>query len=153
MTEERVVIPIVRKATVQDIEVVKELDDTDTETCFQVATDEAHYRTLCEAGRAYLAFDGEMPIGYSRVDKIWPERVPLLSWIYVIPERRNARVGAALMEAVSTDLREQGYSTMLLSACTKRPEMIERFRRKGLHEAGRLTFPNGTDEVFFWQPI
>lgn len=153
MSEGSAVSPIVRKASVKDVEIVKRLDDTDTETCFHVTADEAHYLTLCEAGRAYLAFDGEVPIGYLRVDKIWPERVPLLSWIYVIPERRGKRVGAALMEAVSADLRNQGYSMMLLSACTKRPEMIVKFRGKGLHEAGRLTFPNGTDEIFFWKPI
>jgi hypothetical protein len=56
MPEGSAVISIVRKATVQDVEIVKKLDDTDTETCFQVAADEAHHRTLCEAGRAYLAF-------------------------------------------------------------------------------------------------
>jgi N-acetylglutamate synthase-like GNAT family acetyltransferase len=144
----------VRKATISDIEHVQKFDSTDDETCFQVPGSQAYYKTLCSSENIYLAFDLlDTPIGYIRVDKIWPERVPLLSWVYVTPTWRNKRVGAALVERAKKDLQMEGYETVLMSACTRRPNMIEYFRNKGLIEAGKLVFPNGTEEIFFWQPL
>lgn len=58
-----------------------------------------------------------------------------------------------LREFVFNSLRSESFTSLLRSACTERPQMIDRLMAEGLKPCGKLTFETGTDEIFFWQPL
>lgn len=140
----------VRYATHDDLDIVIKFDAMDDKSFFKLKTDPQVYEALILQKSILLAFVGEEAIASLRWDFIWPERVPLLSWLYVVEEYRNRRIGEKLLFVARRNIREMGYDRVLLSACDERPEMIAMMRNNRMEEAGQIKFPDGSNEIFFW---
>ena len=107
---------------------------------------------LIQSASAYIALIDDEAVGYARVDYIWPERVPLLSWLYVDENNRGRGIGDLLRKHVFETIKGQGYEAILRSACTERPHMVKALQEE-CAPAGSLTFLNGTVEHFFWHEL
>ncbi len=141
---------LIRQANKADIDIVTEFDATDEKTVFGKKKGGSFISGLIETESAYIALVDNIPVGYARVDFIWPERVPLLSWLYIKEELRGKGLGNKIREYVFNSIQAKGYEAILRSACTERPHMIESLKST-CQPAGSLTFLNGVVEYFFWQ--
>jgi len=140
---------VIRQATEADIDLITQFDATDDKTVFSKKQGGPFITALIAAGAAYIAIVDNAPAGYARVDYLWPERVPLLSWLYVKEEFRGTGLANAIREYVFTSVQAKGYEAILRSACTERPHMIDSLKSQ-CQPAGSLTFLNGVIEYFFW---
>lgn len=145
---------IVRFAEKDDLETVMRFDSMDDHSFFKPPPAINFYESLIHQQSVLLACcDDDKVIASLRWDFLWPERVPLLSWLYVLPEYRNMRIGEKLLFVARRNIRQMGYDRILLSACDERPEMIAMMRNNRMMEAGSIKFPDGSNEFFFWLPI
>lgn len=140
----------IRPASLADVATVAAFDKTDDKAFFKQKTNDAFYDVLIAQQSVLLAYLGDKPVGSMRWDFIWPERLPLLSWLYVLPEHRGSAVAERLFFAALTSIQKQGYDYLLVSACDARLDIINKLKSEGLMQAGELTFPDGSREVFFW---
>lgn len=141
-----------RLATLEDLEAVSKFDATDHMTAFPQKSGDDFLIGLINSASAYIALIDDKAVGYARVDYIWPERVPLLSWLYVDENNRGIGVADLLRAYVFDAIKGKGYEAILRSACTERPHMVKKLQEK-CAPAGSLTFLNGTVEHFFWHKL
>jgi hypothetical protein len=92
-------------------------------------------------------------IALLRLDRLWPEATPLVSWAAVVGGHRGEGLLELLWEAAEAHLRSRGYRHVLHSCCSERAWMARRFLDAGMQPAGHLDFPSGSREFFFWKEI
>ena len=143
----------IRRATRADLAAVLSFDSTDEHMARAPVNATRRLAGRIEAGDAFLAFADDNPVGYARVDSLWPEMCPLLSWLFVVPAFRKTGLADQLRQFVFAEFKREGFTSLLRSACTDRPHMIQALRNAGLTECGLLRFETGGTEVFFWQPL
>lgn len=143
---------VIRQVTIDDLDAVLRFDATDDKTAFSQKKGGDFIAGLILSGSAFVAFVDNVPAAYARIDYLWPERVPLLSWLFVVTEHRGTGLADSMRQHVFDHVAKMGYEAMLRSACTERPHMIDALNKTCL-PAGSLTFLNGTVEQFFWHRL
>lgn len=113
--------------------------------------DEAVFLRKCRDGMAYLILEDEEPAGVLRGSFFW-EMIPFLDLLFLPEEKRGRGIGKAAMTLWETEMKEQGYTTLLLS--TQADEEAQHFyRRIGYTDCGCLLLNDGTHrqpaELFF----
>jgi GNAT superfamily N-acetyltransferase len=91
--------------------------------------------------RAWIGVDGDEPIGdifLQIVEKVpnpvvEPERLGYITSLYVVPSRRNAAVGGALLDRALEDCRREGLDTVVLWPSSRSRPL---YQRRGFVEKG-----------------
>lgn len=101
-------------------------------------------------GDVLVAWRGDTPIGYLRLERLW-SRLPYIELIRVLAPYRRTGVGRALLSHVETELVAQGHDALYSSSQADEPEPQAWHRRMGFEECGMLSGVNagGVGEVFF----
>ena len=139
--------------------VIEDLDDCvwlDRQEAITPAQDDRH-RLLIESriftGDILLACgDDGKPVGYMRIDHLWPMMLPTLGWVFVKPEWRDGGIMAGLYQTMLELMLERGYRKFMMSTQSTRSNVMELFRSMGMRECGRLNVHgagNNTAEVFY----
>ena len=142
-----------RKATVDDISEVERVDATDVYMSRAAVKGRNRLMGKIMGGDVFLALVGSEVVGYARYDILWPESVPLLAWLWVAPSHRKSGIACELRNFSFRALATEGFTAILRSACTHRPEMITKLELECGAPAGRLRFEDGAEEVFFWHQL
>lgn len=83
-----------------------------------------------------VAWDGERPVGHAHVAWVGGHvDAPEIQDMYVLPERRGAGIGAALVDAAERLASERGYDRMSLSV-SEAGEARRLYERLGYRDAG-----------------
>lgn len=138
---------------------IEDLDDCiwfDRQESLEPARDDRH-RLMVESriftGDILLACDDDnKPIGYLRIDHLWPMMMPTLGWVYVKPDWRESGVMAGLYQSILDLLLERGHRKFMMSTQSTRSNVMELFRSMGMRECGRLNVHgegNTISEVFY----
>jgi GNAT superfamily N-acetyltransferase len=114
----------------------------------------AAVRRKIDAQEVLIAIADRVPLGYARFEFIW-SRVPYLTLIRVVPERRRGGVGKALLQFLESHLQRSGHAALWSSSTDAETEPQEWHLRMGFAPAGRLEGLNadGLAEVFFRKPL
>lgn len=142
----------VRLATPDDLDSVTSLMQDD---CSSTGTSSSSSLLLSRitGGDIWIVERDGFVVGLLRIDRMWPEAIPLIAWVNVLPNFRGIGYYRRLTNAAEANLISEGYKYALYSACESRPHMIALFRRDGMRQCGQLSFPNGLIELFFWKDL
>jgi GNAT superfamily N-acetyltransferase len=101
-----------------------------------------------ERGTYLVAWDGDEPVGH--VFTAWRDTelgVPELQDMYVVPDRRNAGVGTALVAVAEGLARDRGHERCSLSTSATNGAAQRLYERLGYEAAGVERRVEGTIEV------
>ncbi len=141
-----------RLAGMQDFEICLAFDCTDPTDSRGDHEKSALIRARIETGEIFLAVtDKDHPVGYVSINRLWPMMMPLLSWIYVAPAWRDRGIARQLIEFCLENLKERGYTRLMVSTQTDRTRILETIRKMNLKEIGTLQAnpDSSIGEVFF----
>lgn len=100
-----------------------------------------------ERQEIFLAKENNKIIGFLRFNYFWDE-LPFINLLFVEADHRKQGIGSALMNAFEQQMKELGYSQILLS--TQSDEEGQHFYRKlNYTDCGALLFSKEPTELFF----
>lgn len=106
---------------------------------------------LVSLKRVMLAEVGDVAVGCLRWGMFWDE-VPFMNFVWVVPERRGAGVGTALVEAWESAQATAGHNMVLTSTVSvERAQHL--YRRLGYIDVGALFLPDEPAELIFRKPL
>lgn len=107
-------------------------------------------RRKIEDGNIFIAWRGDEPVGYLRLEYLW-SKLPYIELVRVLEPYRRSGVGRALLSYVEAEIAAQGHVALFSSSQADEPEPQAWHRRMGFEECGILTGVNegGVGEVFF----
>ncbi|EOL46081.1 hypothetical protein RV11_GL001193 [Enterococcus phoeniculicola] len=100
-----------------------------------------------ERQEIFLAKENNKIIGFLRFNYFWDE-LPFINLLFVEADHRKQGIGSALMNAFEQQMKELGYSQILLS--TQSDEEGQHFYRKlNYTDCGALLLSKEPTELFF----
>ena len=98
----------------------------------------------------YLSEVNDKVVGYARLEFIWL-KIPYLSLIWFEDEFQGQGLGTKLVQRISEDLSEKGYTSLYTSSEVMEPKPQHFHRTCGFKECGIISGINddGVGEIFF----
>ena len=107
-------------------------------------------RRKVREGDVFVAFRGDEPVGYLRLEWLW-STLPYVELVRVLEPHRRAGVGRALLAHVEAEAARRGHAVLYSSSQADEPDPQAWHRRMGFNECGFIAGLNegGVGEVFF----
>lgn len=139
-------------ATEDDLESIRKLmiDDHTVTTTY---SDDKLILSRIQSGDIHVAKFNDLVVGIIRIDRIFPDAIPLVAWAAVEPNHRRHGIFTQLTATVEKIFKEAGYKYILYSALSTRPFMMNYFQKHSMIKSGMICFPTGQIEHFYWKPI
>ena len=106
---------------------------------------------LVSLGRVMAAEIDEVAVGCLRWGMLWDE-VPFMNFLWVVPERRSAGVGTALVNAWESAQAAAGHM-MVLTSTVSAERAQHLYRRLGYIDTGALFLPDEPTELILRKPL
>ena len=136
---------VVRKASLADLKWCERVDSH---------VEPAVLARKIETGEVFCALSGNQRVGYLRLEYLW-SKIPYIGLILVEEQMRGRGIGRAMLEHISSALRQQGHTALYSSSQVDEPAPQAWHRSVGFCECGILNGINqgGIGEVFFRKDI
>ena len=105
-------------------------------------------RYALPGGRLYIAYGGEKLAGCVAIERV-DETCCKLKRLYVRPEFRGMKIGAALMMKVIEDAAAMGCRQMVLGTMTWLETAVSLYKKMGFKETGSYNTPPEKDALYF----
>jgi ribosomal protein S18 acetylase RimI-like enzyme len=105
---------------------------------------------MIREGDVFVATVGRQRAGFARVEFLWG-KTPLLTSLWVEPDRRRQGVATALLAGVEAVLRRRGYAELFSSTMPDNPAGKAWHRASGFERCGFIADinPGGVGEIFY----
>lgn len=138
MKLERVVYPMIRHATLEDLNILLDLDND---------IEYSEMENIIKLERVLVYEDDGKLIGWLRYNMFW-DHIPFLNKLYILKPFRNKGIGLELMNYWETELRAMGHYLAMTSSLAE--ESAQHFYRKlEYQDAGSFVLPGENLEIIF----